>query len=199
MKLTENECKLIEENFPLVYWFAAMKYPNEHALITLKIDTDDLVELGIIGLCKAAQTYKPECGKFSTWFSKIAKREVLQEIRRNSRGGRKVLTTSVSYDIEVNEDVGASIVNLIPSGEPGPLESIISKELLSDMYRLVDSSLTKDQVETFKMWFFDNISQREISKRTGVFQSAVSRRVSRGAARLCKSMRGLGYEGSDVV
>ena len=199
MKLTESECKLVEENFPLVYWFAGMKYPNEHALITLKIDADDLVELGMIALCKAAQTYKPECGKFSTWFSKIAKREVLQEIRRNSRNNRKALTFSTSYDAEVSEDVGSSVLNLLPSGEPDLLDRVISNDLRFDVRRLINTAMTKAQLETFKMWYFGGKTQREISEQLGIVQSGVSRRVIRGTARLSKIMRDLGYEGRDVV
>lgn len=199
MKLTENECKLVEGNFPLVYWFAATKYPSEMALITSKIDSDDLVELAFVAICKAAQTYKPGSGKFSTWFTKIAKREVLQEIRRNNRNNRKVLTFSTSYDAEVSEDVGSSVLNLLPSDEPDLLDRVISNDLRFDMRRLINTAMTKTQLETFKMWHFGGKTQREISEQVGIGQSRVSRRITRGTARLSKSMRDLGYEGSDVV
>lgn len=65
VKLTTEQCKLIEENYKLIYSFVH-KHGKSYNLVNY--DFDDLVSIASLGLIKAAQTFKQDRDiKFSTY------------------------------------------------------------------------------------------------------------------------------------
>lgn len=71
MKLTNEQVKLVEDNYRLIYSFA-----KRHCIDLLE---DDNYGLLATGLCKAAQKYNPNKGSFST----IAYYAMRSEMRHN--------------------------------------------------------------------------------------------------------------------
>ena len=80
--------QLIEDNMNLVYFVIRRYYPKH-------ITNEDIIQLGMVGLCKAAEKYEPDKGQFSTYATKCIRTEICQEFRRWSK---RVDTLSLNYE-----------------------------------------------------------------------------------------------------
>ena len=89
---------LIEHNLRLVV-FLAKKYENT------KIDLEDLVSIGTIGLIKGVNTYKLDKNiKLATYASRCIDNEILMYLRKTKRKKSEVsFEDSLSYDADGNE------------------------------------------------------------------------------------------------
>ena len=91
--MQESKEKLITENMKLVYYLIHRYYP------TYSKD-EDLVQIGMIGLCLAADRWDSAKSKFTTFASKV----ILNEIKKEFRLRNKQVNT-VSLDaMNVGED-----------------------------------------------------------------------------------------------
>ena len=90
--------KLIEHNLRLVV-FLSKKYESA------KIDLEDIVSIGTIGLIKGINTFKGDKNiKLATYCSRCIDNEILMHIRKNKKRNLDVsLDESLSYDKEGNE------------------------------------------------------------------------------------------------
>ena len=90
--------KLIEHNLRLVVYLSK-KYENT------KIDLEDLVSIGTIGLIKGINTYKIGKNiKLATYASRCIDNEILMYLRKNKKRNADVsLEESLSFDAEGNE------------------------------------------------------------------------------------------------
>ena len=90
--------KLIEHNLRLVV-FLSKKYESA------KIDLEDIVSIGTIGLIKGINTFKGDKNiKLATYCSRCIDNEILMHIRKNKKRKLDVsLDESLSYDKEGNE------------------------------------------------------------------------------------------------
>ena len=89
---------LIEHNLRLVV-FLAKKYENT------KVDLEDLVSIGSIGLIKGINTYKLDKNiKLATYASRCIDNEILMFLRKNKKRRSEVsFEDSLSFDAEGNE------------------------------------------------------------------------------------------------
>ena len=93
--------KLIEHNLRLVV-FLAKKYENT------KVDLEDLVSIGTIGLIKGINTYSMGKNiKLATYASRCIDNEILMYLRKN-----KKIRTEVSFDESLSFDADGNIVRL---------------------------------------------------------------------------------------
>ena len=83
---------LIEDNMNLVYFLVSRYYP------TFTQD-EDIIQSGMVGLCRAADTWDESKSMFSTYASKCILNEILQEFKR-----RKRHYNTVSLDQDVTDD-----------------------------------------------------------------------------------------------
>ena len=90
--------KLIEHNLRLVV-FLAKKYENT------KIDLEDLVSIGTIGLIKGVNTYKLGKNiKLATYASRCIDNEILMYLRKTKRKRTEIsFEDSLSFDADGNE------------------------------------------------------------------------------------------------
>lgn len=86
--------QLIEENMNLVYFIINRYYPTY-------IQDQDIVQTGMVGLCKAADTWEESVSKFSTYASKCICNEINKEFQ-----SRKKHKGVLSLDYEVNNGEG---------------------------------------------------------------------------------------------
>jgi RNA polymerase sporulation-specific sigma factor len=82
--------QLIEDNMRLVYHIVHRHYP------TYATD-EDIIQTGMVGLCKAADSWDAQKGEFSTLAGKCIHNEILNEFRR-----RKKHQGILSLDYEVD-------------------------------------------------------------------------------------------------
>ena len=84
--------KLIEENMNLVYSIVSKEYPTY-------LHDEDIIQSGMLGLCKAADKWDERKSKFSTYAWKCIRNEINQEfINRKPHAGNISLETRVGED-----------------------------------------------------------------------------------------------------
>lgn len=86
--------QLIEDNMKLVYFIVNTYYHNY-------IGDEDIIQVGMIGLCNAANTYDPEKGTFSTYAGRCIKNEINKEFRVRNK---QLPTLSLDYEYRGGED-----------------------------------------------------------------------------------------------
>lgn len=86
--------QLVEENMKLVYSFINKNYP------TFKYD-EDLIQCGMIGLCKAANTWDESKSQFSTYAVTCIRNEVRRELGRRMRQPQ---TISLNYNYDNSDN-----------------------------------------------------------------------------------------------
>lgn len=82
--------ELIENNMKLVYHIVSRYYPTY-------INDEDIIQTGMLGLCKAAERWDEQKGEFSTWACNCVRNEIVDEFRR-----RKKHQGILSLDYEVD-------------------------------------------------------------------------------------------------
>lgn len=86
-----NNQEFIEENIKLVYFFINKYYPSFSK-------DEDIIQCGMLGLCKAAKKWKQE-GEFSSYACQCVLNEVRQELKR-----RQKYNVEISLDRLLEED-----------------------------------------------------------------------------------------------
>lgn len=91
--MTENECKLVEDNIKLVHHILWKYYPKY-------AKDEDLIQVGMLALCNAAVSWNSEKSKFSSYACRCILNSLITEFKRR----RKQLNT-ISMDTPIYEDV----------------------------------------------------------------------------------------------
>ncbi len=161
---------LIEHNLRLVV-FLAKKYENT------KIDLEDLVSIGTIGLIKGVNTYKLDKNiKLATYASRCIDNEILMYLRKTKKKRTEIsFEDSLSFDADGNElhleDVLGTDADIVTKG----LEEELDKKLL---YKEVAKLEGRDK-EIIEYRYGLNgkkeLTQKEVASLMGISQSYISR------------------------
>ncbi len=162
--------KLIEHNLRLVVYLSK-KYENT------KVDLEDLVSIGTIGLIKGINTYKNDKNiKLATYASRCIDNEILMYLRKNKKRKADVsLDESLSYDAEGNELHLEDIL--------GTESDIVTKDLEeNDMRKIMLREIGKlnerdKQIMVLRYGLNNNeeLTQKEVAELLGISQSYISR------------------------
>lgn len=161
---------LIEHNLRLVV-FLAKKYENT------KIDLEDLVSIGTIGLIKGVNTYKLDKNiKLATYASRCIDNEILMYLRKTKRKRTEIsFEDSLSFDADGNElhleDVLGTEADIVTKG----LEEELDRKIL---YQEVSKLEGRDK-EILEYRYGLNgkkeLTQKEVASLMGISQSYISR------------------------
>ena len=161
---------LIEHNLRLVV-FLAKKYENT------KVDLEDLVSIGTIGLIKGVNTYKLDKNiKLATYASRCIDNEILMYLRKNKKRNTEVsLEDSLSYDSEGNElhleDILGTDDNIVTSN----LDKQTNKKLL---YKEIEKLNKRDKqiiILRYGLYNHKELTQKEVANLLNISQSYISR------------------------
>ena len=162
--------KLIEHNLRLVVYLSK-KYENT------KVDLEDLVSIGTIGLIKGINTYKTDKNiKLATYASRCIDNEILMYLRKNKKRNADVsLEESLSFDAEGNELHLEDILGTEPD--------LITKELEDNDMKIMlmkeIDKLPKRDKEIMKLRYGlydeEEITQKELASKLNISQSYISR------------------------
>lgn len=86
--------QLVEDNMNLVYSLVSKEYPTY-------LNDEDIIQCGMLGLCKAAENWDEHKSKFSTYAWKCIRNEINMEFRKRMKH-QGVL----SLDYETNDSEG---------------------------------------------------------------------------------------------
>lgn len=166
----EARNKLIEHNLRLVV-FLAKRYENT------KVDLEDLVSIGTIGLIKGVNTYKLDKNiKLATYASRCIDNEILMYLRKTKKKRTEIsFEDSLSFDADGNElhleDVLGTDADIVTK----KLEDELDKSIL---YKEVSKLKGRDR-EIIEYRYGLNgkkeLTQKEVAVLMGISQSYISR------------------------
>ena len=122
------------------------------------VDTDDIVQEGMIGLLKAINSFNLE-GKvsFITYAHECIRNRILDYIRNGNRKKNKALNDSVP--ISSLEDTDTQALT--------PEEIAINAEEIETIKKIIDTDLTDDERKIFNMYYDDGKLYSEIAQEIG--------------------------------
>ena len=162
--------KLIEHNLRLVVYLSK-KYDGT------KIDLEDLVSIGTIGLIKGINTFKGDKNiKLATYCSRCIDNEILMHIRKNKKRNLDVsLDESLSFDKEGNE---LTLKDVLGTEEDIVTKGIEEQDLKKIMMEEIDKLNDRDKDIMVKRYGLDGneeLTQKEVASLLGISQSYISR------------------------
>ena len=177
----QARAKLIEHNLRLVV-FLAKKYENT------KIDLEDLVSIGTIGLIKGVNTYKLDKNiKLATYASRCIDNEILMFLRKNKkRKGEVSFEDSLSYDAEGNElhleDILGTDADIVTKG----LEEETNRKLLYQEINNLNKRDKQIMILRYGLFNHEEMTQKDVAEILGISQSYISRIEKKVIRRLKK-------------
>lgn len=162
--------KLIEHNLRLVV-FLAKKYENT------KVDLEDLVSIGTIGLIKGVNTYRIDKNiKLATYASRCIDNEILMFLRKNKkRKGEVSFEDNLSYDSEGNElhleDILGTDEDIVTRG----IEEELEHKLLYKEISKLNERDRKIMIMRYGLYNHKELTQKEVADLMGISQSYISR------------------------
>ena len=161
---------LVEHNLRLVV-FLAKRYENT------KIDLEDLVSIGTIGLIKGVNTYKLDKNiKLATYASRCIDNEILMYLRKTKKKRTEIsFEDSLSFDADGNElhleDVLGTESDLVTKR----LEEELDKKMLyTEVAKL--KGRDKEIIEyRYGLNGKQEMTQKEVANLMGISQSYISR------------------------
>lgn len=162
--------KLIEHNLRLVAYIAK-KFEG------CKIEMEDLISIGAVGLIKAVRTFKLDKNiRLATYASRCIENEILMQLRKTAK-----LRNDISLDNPLSEDSdGNELVlgDIIPSGED-IVEVAVDKPADNDLLHKFINNLNarEREIMILRYGLFGNeeLTQREVAEKLGISQSYISR------------------------
>lgn len=176
---------LIERNLRLVA-HVAKKYS------TSKVDQDDLISIGTIGLIKGINSFKMEKGaKLSTYVSRCIDNEILMHLRATKKLGAEVyLNEPIGKD---KDDNVVTLQEILENNERNIEEEVDIKmkvKLLLEKMKEVLKDREKTILELrFGLGGFKPKTQHEIAEMLGISRSYVSRIETKAINKLSKEIK----------
>ena len=161
---------LIEHNLRLVV-FLAKKYENT------KVDLEDLVSIGTIGLIKGINTFKPDKNiKLATYASRCIDNEILMYLRKIKKSKTEVsIDASLSLDAEGNElhleDILGTDSDIVTKG----LEEETDKKLMLDEVMRLNPRDRDIIILRYGLMGHNELTQKEVAELLGISQSYITR------------------------
>ena len=104
--MDESRKELVENNIKLVHYLIHKHYP------TYSRD-EDLAQVGMVGLCKAANKWDSSKASFSTYASRI----ILNEIREEFRRRKRAVNTVSLYSTLGSDEMECTFVDVLPGDD----------------------------------------------------------------------------------
>lgn len=182
-----NQDELITSNMGLVYHAA-------HKFRSTGIEIGDLAQVGMIGLIKAARTFKPEKQvKFASYSTRCITNEILMYLRRNKKHRHQTsLDAPVGSADGVDREIYLSdVLGTDPDEVSRTLEMQEDTYLLHKLIKKLDPRSQEIIELRYGLNGREVLTQREVSMRLGITQHYICKIEKKIIARLKIMMRRL--------
>lgn len=173
---------LIERNLRLVAHIVK-KYDIK------KMDKEDLISIGTIGLIKAIDTFKFDSGhKLTTYAAKCIENEILMALRMNQKHSKNI---SLNETIQKDSDDSLSLIDCISSEDDDVIDTFMKKESIEKMLSCFSVLNKRDQeilIKRYGLFNHEEMTQKQIAEEYNISRSYVSRIEKRALIQLCKAM-----------
>ena len=161
---------LIVHNLRLVVYIAK-KFEST------KINIEDLISIGSMGLIKGVQTFKIEKNiKLATYASRCIENEILMYLRKTHKIRQEVsLDEVLNVDSEGNEMVLADILAAV---DDQALDIMTKDEDRKEIYQALSNLPKREQeiiIMRFGLYDQEPLTQKEVADLLGISQSYISR------------------------
>ena len=161
---------LIVHNLRLVV-FIAKKFEST------KINIEDLVSIGSMGLIKAVGTFKLDKNiKLATYASRCIENEILMYLRKTQKQRQVVsLDEVLSIDQEGNEMM---LFDVLGDNAPSSLSKLLECEDTENLYKALNKLKKREReiiVLRFGLEGSIELTQKEVADKLGISQSYISR------------------------
>ncbi|MET1247969.1 RNA polymerase sporulation sigma factor SigE [Sporolactobacillus sp. STCC-11] len=172
---------LIERNLRLVVYIAR-KFDNT------RINIEDLISIGTIGLIKAVNTFNPEKKiKLATYASRCIENEILMYLRRNSRTRSEVsLDEPLNVDWDGNELLLSDVLGTENDITTKNMERKVERTLLKKAMLMLNDREKEIMTLRFGLSGGKEKTQKDVADELGISQSYISRLEKRIIKRLKK-------------
>lgn len=162
--------KLIEHNLRLVA-HVVKKYYTE------KVEQDDLISIGTIGLIKGISSFKSNKGiKLATYAARCIENEILMHFRSLKKNAQDV---SINDPIETDKDGNNLSLMDVIADDKNILDEIDLRIKIEKLQKFMDEALTSREKMIISMRFGliggKEKTQREVAKQLNISRSYVSR------------------------
>lgn len=148
--------QLIEDNMGLVYHLVSKEYPTY-------LHDEDIIQCGMLGLCKAAEKWDESRSKFSTFAMFCIRSEIQMEFRRRLRH-QGIFSLDYEYDGEDGETT--TLADCVIGDEDVPYFDIG-----------VDLSQLNEKEKKMVELLLTGMTQVDIANKLGVTKQYVNRVV----------------------
>lgn len=162
--------KLIEHNLRLVV-FLAKRYENT------KVDLEDLVSIGSIGLIKGINTFSKDKNiKLATYCSRCIDNEILMYLRKTKKSKTDIsFEESLSFDADGNElhleDILGTDKDIVTKG----LDDELDKQLLRKELSKLDKRDKEIMCLRYGLNGYKEMTQKDVAEKLNISQSYISR------------------------
>lgn len=161
---------LIAHNLRLVVYIAK-KFEST------KINIEDLISIGSMGLIKAVQTFKMEKNiKLATYASRCIENEILMYLRKTQKSRQDVsLDEVLNVDSEGNEMV---LADILCSNDDQALDEMTKAEDERKLFAAIELLSKKEkEIISLRYGLFgkEELTQKEVADLMGISQSYISR------------------------
>ncbi|MCI1857629.1 MAG: RNA polymerase sporulation sigma factor SigE [Sporolactobacillus sp.] len=172
---------LIERNLRLVVYIAR-KFDNT------RINVEDLISIGTIGLIKAVNTFNPEKKiKLATYASRCIENEILMFLRRNNRTRSEVsLDEPLNVDWDGNELLLSDVLGTAGDITTKGIERKVDRTLLKKALLMLNDREKEIMILRFGLAGGKERTQKDVADQLGISQSYISRLEKRIIKRLQK-------------
>lgn len=141
---------LIEDNIKLVYFIINKYYPTW-------VNDEDIIQTGMLGLCKAAENWDESVSTFSTYASKCICNEIRAEFKRRKRHSG---VYSLDYEMTNSEGESTSFGDIQVGDEDVTDIDCLSFDCFVDQLSEADQQIIQ--------WRQDGMDTPSIAERLGV-------------------------------
>ncbi len=175
----EARNRLIEHNLRLVAHIVK-KYESS------RVDSDDLISIGTIGLIKGIQTYNPDKGvRLATYAARCIENEILMHMRAQRKVVRDVsIHEPIGQDKEGNE---VSLLDILGTDGDEIIDTVSFRMDRDEIYNglaILDDRERQIIWARFGLPYGAEKTQREIAREMGISRSYVSRIEKRALEKL---------------
>ncbi|WP_345947242.1 sigma-70 family RNA polymerase sigma factor [Natroniella acetigena] len=172
-----------------------MVFCHNTKLVNTKLDTEDLISIGSIGLIKAIDSFNPDKNtKLATYAARCIENEILMYLRRTKKlKNEKLMHEPIGSDKEGNQirliDILGTAVDIVSD----EVELVLKEEKLYE--KLTELDLRERRVLELRYGLKDGKkrTQREIAKKMDISRSYVSRIEKKAVNKLTKKFTVEGY------
>lgn len=164
--------KVISNYTPMVHKVARKMDTSKLA----GFDYDDMISIGMDGICTAVNRYNIDKGKFNTYVYSYIKGLILKELRRYTSVKHGDLNHK-QLSIEKLNEHGYSFANMITDNTD--YEELVLSPISNPKvgWKVVRNSLTEDQFKIIELYYINGLKSGAIAKQIGCSQQAILSRI----------------------